>query len=98
MRRPPHRIAGACSRGIRTSGQTPGGLAVSVNGGSRVKHFSIARDTTGGFQFGERFFPGIVDLVNFYNTRSIFTTAENEGICLSEALDRGLAGEAEGFE
>ena len=38
------------------------------------------------YQFGERDFAGIVDLVEFYGSHSIFTTVQGEGIYLRHAL------------
>eukprot|EP00039_Didymoeca_costata_P022392 m.4383 g.4383 ORF g.4383 m.4383 type:complete len:438 (+) comp2971_c0_seq1:119-1432(+) len=72
---------------VRPSQETQGQFSVSVNGGDRVKHFRILRNQQNGkYEFGERKFATISDLVHFYGTYSIFTTAQQEGICLENPL------------
>ncbi len=52
-----------------------GDYSVSLNIGSRIRHFKITRAGS-SWQFGERIFPSITALVEFYETTPIFTTAD----------------------
>ena len=65
---------------IRPSQETIGDLSVSVNGGDKVKHFKVhLRHLSNDYLFGDRVFESVVDLVCFYQTYSIFTTAQGHG-------------------
>ena len=65
---------------IRPSQETIGDLSVSVKIGDKVKHFNVHhRHLSNDYLFGDRVFESVVDLVCFYQTYSIFTTAQGYG-------------------
>ena len=65
---------------VRPSQEGPGDLSVSVNGGDKVKHFKIHyRQEQNDYLFGDRNFETVPELVRFYQTHSIFTTAQGHG-------------------
>jgi hypothetical protein len=77
---------------IRPSQKDPYDFSVSVHGGNdTVKHFKVKKNVANGnFEFGERVFDTLAELVKFYHIYSIYTTAEEEGICLEHALPARL--------
>jgi hypothetical protein len=59
---------------------------VSVHTGSGVRHFKITRNGS-TWQFGERTFPSVSTLVDFYaKTTPIFTTADGQPLNLTSHL------------
>jgi len=81
---------------VRPSQEVPGDLSVSVNGGDKVKHFKIHhRPESNDYLFGDRVFETVPELVLFYQTYSIFTTAQGHGIVLSHpaAQDTSIQGQ-----
>lgn len=52
----------------------------------QVKHFKVTRDHNGMYVIGERVFTSIGELVEFYKTKPIFTTALKLEIFLDHPL------------
>eukprot|EP00048_Salpingoeca_helianthica_P016133 m.230614 g.230614 ORF g.230614 m.230614 type:complete len:406 (+) comp18099_c0_seq1:72-1289(+) len=71
---------------VRQSDRTVTDYSVSVHTGSGVRHFKITRNGA-TWQFGERSFPSVSELVEYYaRTTPIFTTADGVPLHLTSHL------------